>query len=631
MKALTTIQRCLLGLSALALALTACATTPQAPAQAAAPFPSALIDEARAAADKGDYAVAARHFLELAALSSDASRNEYLLSAAESFWHGNFMDQAKQSLQSVSVAALTDAQRSRWQIVSAGLALSDRNPRAALDALKNSLPAGTPPDLGAAIHELRATAYNQLGNFLESARERTALAPLLGNRDAAQRNEQALWQALMSLSDTALENKSEAPPPDTFSGWLELAAIAKTAHTQPGGIDTRIAAWRNRYPQHPASQDLIASLLAQQPERLHSRPAHIAVLLPLSGPFAKSAEAIRDGFLASYLQRTNPEYRPVIQFYDSSDATAVTQTYAHAVADGADMVVGPLAKDAITGLVQGRAITAPTLALNYIDGNEAVPARLFQFGLAPEDEARMVAERAWLDGHKHALAIIPEGDWGNRTFRAFADHWQRLGGTVTSSQSYAANGNDMSSPLRRLLNIDASEARARALRAVLQSDIKFEAWRRHDADFIFMLAFPLQARQIPPQLKFLYAGNLPIYATSHIFDGRLDQAKDRDLDGVMFPDIPWLLTPQQFPLRNKTRELWPEAADQYARLYALGVDAYRVIPYLDSLSVSPYEEFPGATGRLVIDKNNHIRRILLWARFAGGTPRLLPETAMAPR
>ena len=445
------------------------------------------------------------------------------------------------------------------------------------------------------------------------------------------RNEQALWQALMSLSSTALESLRSAPPPDTFSGWLELAFIAKTAFTQPTGLDDRITAWRNRYPHHPVSEDLMASLLAQQPERLRSRPAHLALLLPLSGAYIKSAESIRDGFLAAYFQRPEQDYQPVIQIYDTSGVLDIASLYKQAVKDGAEFIVGPLEKDGITALRQSNAVTIPTLVLNYTDSNDAVPAGLYQFGLAPEDEARQVAERAWLEGHQQALSIIPEGDWGNRTFRAFAEYWQQLGGKLTAVQTYAANSDELSDPLRKLLNIDASEARARALRSVLQTDIKFEAWRRHDADFIFMLAFPRQARQIPPQLKFLYAGDLPIYATSHIFDGRLDPAKDRDLDGVMFTDIPWLLTPKEFPLRDKTRELWPETADQYARLYALGADAYRLVPYLDSLRASPYEEFPGATGRLVIDRNNRIRRTLLWARFSNGLPRLLPQTVPAPQ
>lgn len=631
MKATATIRHyLLLWLPVLVLTLTACASTPQQ-AQETAPDSAGLINKAQGAAENGNYAVAAREYLEMAAHSSDASRFEYLLSAAEAFWRGNFIEQATQTLQSLPSNALNVQQLSRRHVIEAAIALTAHNPRATLDTLKTALQPDTPAALRIDIHELRATAYNQLGNYLESARERVALAPLLSDPDAARRNEQSLWQALMSLSIAALESFHTAPPPDTLSGWLELAHIAKTTLNETAGLDERITAWRTRYPHHPSSENLMASLLAQQPERLRSQPSRIALLLPFNGPYAKSAQAIRDGFFAAYFQRPAQDYQPIIQNYDTSRSADISELYAQAVKDGAEFIVGPLEKEAISALRQSNMITLPTLVLNYIDSNDAAPSAFFQFGLAPEDEARMVAERAWLDGHQHALAIIPEGDWGNRIFNAFAENWQQLGGKVVASQTYPANTDDLSGPLRQLLNIDASENRAKNLRAALQTAIKFEAWRRHDADFIFMAAFPRQARQIPPQLKFFYAGDLPIYTTSHAFEGRQDPTKDRDLDGVMFTDIPWLLTPQQFPLRDKIHQLWPESADQYARLYALGVDAYRLIPYLDSLRASPYEEFPGATGRLIMDKNNRIRRALLWARFSGGIPRLLQQTATPPQ
>jgi outer membrane PBP1 activator LpoA protein len=629
MKAPATIRRTPLWLPVLVLALTACASAPSPQTHTeTAPAPSAALAKAQSAAESGNYAVAAREYLGLSANSSGGAHYDYLLRAAESFLHGNFIEQAKHTLLSLPAEALDARQLTRRRLIESGVALAEHHPRTTLDTLKNITPAAAPPALQITAHELRAAAYNQLGNFLEAVRERIALAPLLSDPDAARHNEQALWQSLMSLSNTALETFKTAPPPDILSGWLELADIAKQPSAQAADVERQIAAWRDRYPNHPASAQLVASLLAQQPERLISHPARIGLLLPMSGPFAQSAAAIRDGFLAAYYQGETQQHRPVIQTYDSSNASNIAQIYAQAAQDGARFIVGPLEKDTIAALLRRpEVITLPTLVLNYTDSDDAVPAEFFQFGLAPEDEARMVAERAWLEGHQQALVIFPEGDWGNRIVNAFTQNWQQLGGKVAAAQSYPANTEDLSGPLRRLLNIGASEQRARALRAVLHTRFKFEAWRRHDADFIFMAAFPRQARQIPPQLKFLYAGDLPVYATSHIFDGHRDATKDRDLDGVTFTDIPWLLTPQKFPLRDRIRQLWPETADQYARLYALGVDAYRLIPDLDSLRASPYQEFPGATGRLVIDRNNRIRRTLLWAKFVGGVPRLIPPTA----
>ncbi len=627
MKQASTIRR-LFCSAAVLLTLSACATLP-APEEGS-PL-AALLEKARDAEDSGSYAVAAREYLGLAALGDERHQYEQLLNAAEAFYRGNFLVQAKSTLTSLPAEALSPQQLTRRQTLTAAIAVTERDPRAALEALKNAERPDTPAALRAEIHQLRAMAHAQAGNVLDAARERIALAPLLNDPEAARRNDQLLWQSLLSLPPATLDAVHPAPPPDTFGGWLALARIAKLPLSQTLNADQRLVEWRRNYPQHPASEALIASLLARQPERLQQQPGHLALLLPLSGGFAKAAEAVRDGFLAAYYQRAQSDYQPVIQIYDSGENPAeIAQVYARAVAAGAEFVVGPLSKEAVTALSQSPNLTVPVLALNYSDDAQSAPAHFFQFGLAPEDEARQVAERAWLEGHSHAVAIVPAGDWGARVLHAFETQWRQLGSSVVETQTYEANENDFSVPLRRLLNIDESENRARALRAALQTDLKFEPRRRQDVDFIFMAAFPRQARQIPSQLKFFYAGDLPIYATSHIYQGRPDLVKDRDLDGVSFTDIPWLLDDDTSPLRQAVEAAWPNAGS-LRRLQALGADAYQLIPYLDLLRGSSHEEFSGASGRLTVGNDNRVRRTPLWARFSKGEPkRLALTTSPAP-
>src|SRR5205823_5983563 len=65
--------------------------------------------------------------------------------------------------------------------------------------------------------------------------------------------------------------------------------------------------------------------------------------------------------------------------------------------------------------------------------------------------------------------------------------------------------------------------------------------RRQDADMIFMIAPPEYARQIKPLLNYYYAGNLPIYATSHVYQGIPNAALDNDLNGIQFCDMPWTI------------------------------------------------------------------------------------------
>lgn len=611
MKRVSTISRVLAWSAALLITLSACATVPEE--SASAPTPN--LEKARAAERSGDYVVAAQTYLAAAAASNEVQRIDYLLNAAEAFYHGQLIEQSKHALQSLPSTGLQPQQLARRQRLTAAIAVAERKPRIALNAL-NDIRSDLSPAERAQRLELRATAYTQAGDVMAAARERAALTPLLTDKDAKRRNEQLLWQALTSLPQATLEGLRPTPP-DVLNEWIALALIAKTS-SQSGDTAQRLDQWRQLYPGHSASTELLASLVAHQTERAAQRPARIALLLPLTGAYAKAAEAVRDGFLAAYFQDQQTS-APAVKIYDTGEnPAAAAQVYKRAVADGADLVVGPLAKEGVAALKQDAVISTPILALNYTDDEQTAPA-MYQFGLSPEQEAREVAERAWLDGHVQALAITPNGDWGTRVLRAFQTRWQELGGRLVGTQNYEANENDFSAPLRHLLNIDASENRARALRAALQTDIKFEPQRREDADFIFMAAFPRQARLIPPQLKFFYAGDLPIYATSHVYEGKPDPNKDRDLDGVMFTDMPWLLKKDSDPLRAAIEQAWPNQGG-LLRLYALGVDAYRLAPYLQLEHIGSNDALDGATGRLTIDNQHRVHRTTLWARFNRGEP-----------
>mgnify|MGYP002065451744 CR=1 FL=1 len=116
------------------------------------------------------------------------------------------------------------------------------------------------------------------------------------------------------------------------------------------------------------------------------RPRQIAVLLPEGGRFQWVAAALRAGILAAYFEQPSAE-RPILRFYDSADPNQVWPLFQQAVADGAEMVLGPLDKDAVTRLLQGEDPVIPILAPNQADHQGPVLPNLFQFGLAPEDEA----------------------------------------------------------------------------------------------------------------------------------------------------------------------------------------------------------------------------------------------------
>jgi len=592
------------------------------PAPEGPPSEAQLIRLATSAMERGDYEEAGLRYSQLADASSDLKRASYQIQAANALLQGNQVAAAQRVLDRIDVRTLDAPQAARARLIGARIALAQGKPTEALQRLPVTVEA--PAALRAEIHEVRAAAYRRAGDALAAARELVLREGALDPADAKVRaaNQQAIWQTLAMLPEEELRRGARMAP-ETFSGWCELALIAKNRATTVNIADT-VAEWRTRHPGHPASQEIMDLVVARQQEET-SRPVRIAVLLPQSGPIAEIGDAVRDGFLAAHFHRDNPAYSPSIRFYDTGEEGAgAAAVYAQAVAGGADFIIGPLTKQAVAQIARNGRVTVPTLALNRSDTSDAGGNRLlFEFALAPEDEARQVAQRAWNDGNSRAIALVPDGEWGQRVLQAFQAQWETLGGTLLESQTYAPDGSDFSEPIKRLLNIDESEQRRAALEKAIQQPVQFEPRRRQDADFIFMAAFPRQARLIRPQLKFYYAGRLPIYSTSHVFSGKRDPDADRDIDDVMFCDIPWLIGSVRTPIRADIERLWPNRTAEYSRLYAMGADTYNVIPFLNNLKKYPYERFDGQTGILQLSDGNQIVRQLQWARFINGVPRPL--------
>ncbi|WP_280522018.1 penicillin-binding protein activator [Candidatus Coxiella mudrowiae] len=71
---------------------------------------------------------------------------------------------------------------------------------------------------------------------------------------------------------------------------------------------------------------------------------------------------------------------------------------------------------------------------------------------------------------------------------------------------------------------------------------KIRQCRREDFDTIFLVANSRQERQIIPLLRFYYADDVSIYATSAIYSPSV--IIDYDLDGMIFDDMPWVLAPE---------------------------------------------------------------------------------------
>jgi outer membrane PBP1 activator LpoA protein len=351
--------------------------------------------------------------------------------------------------------------------------------------------------------------------------------------------------------------------------------------------------------------------------------AHIALLLPLTGRAASAATSVRDGFMTAYYQAPTTE-RPRVRIYDTGNES-VADALTQATAQGADFIVGPLTREEVVAAAQFPGAHAPILALNFLPTEQAAPAHFYQYALSPEDEARLVARRVLEDHHRRGVALVPAGEWGTRVLSAFKQELQTGGGELIAVGQIDSGRTDYSATITEVLRISDSNTRAHRLESILGTKLQFEPRRRADIEFIFAPAQANIERLLRPQLRFHYAGDIDTYATSDAFEP--DVRANEDLEGLMFPDMPWMLGGDLAEaVRAATREAWPNGGPYRGRLFAFGFDAFRLAQALHHAPVTGEINVDGLTGRLSLDAQRRVRRELTWAQLHDGELRLLPAT-----
>ncbi|MBT8423280.1 MAG: penicillin-binding protein activator, partial [Gammaproteobacteria bacterium] len=506
----------------------------------------------------------------------------------------------------------------------AELRLARNQPEAALRAL-NRVGSTDRQSAASRILLLRSEALFRLGRPESAVSTLLKRESVLRSRREIEENRRLIWSGLQSSGASIPPNPVARNDDPVLTGWLELGHIAYRDRTSLNSLYASLDTWRRANSDHPASGTLLNDVL-QNLQALSSYPHQVALLLPLSGKQKLLGEAIRDGFMAAHFELGNDSRRPAVRIYDT-DKEDPAAVYQRALLDGAAFVVGPLMKsnvNAVAPLVDG----VTTLALNTLPAGAVSPRDLYQFALSPEDEARAAALRAIADGHSNAVALIENSAWGKRIQEAFAAELQARGGTLLAANTYDPNDTDHSAAIQRMLLLDQSIARRDRLAANLGKKLEFEPRRRQDVDFIFVASRPKSAKAIKPALRFHYAGDLPTYATSAIYQpGTTDNT---DLNGIYFPDVPWLLEPTQNVADHRAALLrnWGPGSERMARFYALGYDSYHLSAMLHNRAGRNSLNMNGMTGTLWADSDGVVHRALKWARIEDGTTRTLPD---APR
>lgn len=555
-----------------------------------------------------------------------ADAAELRITAIELLLEQGFLNRAALESQADSLRRpLAPELRRRLVIAQARIANSQDNPQSALQFLTEALAANS-NSMSPEFRQLLGDTYLLLDRPADAFRSYIANSEvenpeeLAGDTQTQQFHDMA-WNALTIIDDIELSSLAGSASNYESRGWIELAkAVADQELSIKGQLDA-VQQWRRVWSSHNAARILPRPLIQLQ-QNWEQRPQQVALLLPLQ---EQAGRAIQEGFLSAYYQSIEANRgAPIIKFYDSSDVTNIYPIYDEAVDDGADLVIGPLDKELVNQLYRLSSLPVPTLALNYTDDdNFSGPENFFQFGLAPENEIEQAAQLATDAGFKNAAVITPSGSNYLRLNSLFENAWTATGGAVVAKSTFDSDS-DYAEIIKQSMAIDASEARAEKIEALLPRDrIEFIPRRRQDIDFIYLIANPRQGRQIRPTLDFYFAESLPIIAYPSIYDGSDNADINRDLNGIIFLDAPWLLQ-QSNPFKELVSNSFRRTAGPLERLRAMGIDSFRLHDRLTQFTTSEINTLGGTTGLLTMNADREIQRQLLAARFLDGIPQTLP-------
>jgi outer membrane PBP1 activator LpoA protein len=310
---------------------------------------------------------------------------------------------------------------------------------------------------------------------------------------------------------------------------------------------------------------------------------HLAVFLPLdSEALGPLANALRLGLVAA-ADAAGQEGLPV-RVHALAEDRVPDDACTRARADQAVLVMGGITRSGAAALAASACAGKPALALNDT-GDGPLPPLLVSLSLSAEAEARQAAALALADGWRSVAVLMGPAPLDRRLADAFERDWARAGGEAVRLP-FSGNADD-----------------APALRERL-AKLSLEA--------VFLALDTEAARAARPYIS----GSLAAYATSHGIDARAEAAVNVDLEGVRYVDMPWFVQPDHVAVMAYPAPLSSLSPEQ-ERLYALGIDAYRV-----GLVVARGEGgetvVDGVTGGLRIGPDRRVVRTLVPTRVDAG-------------
>jgi hypothetical protein len=261
--------------------------------------------------------------------------------------------------------------------------------------------------------------------------------------------------------------------------------------------------------------------------------------------------------------------------------------------------------------------TVSTLLLNS-PVTTTLPAHYNVLSMRPEDEALQAAAILSVQNFSHPIILSQSNAVSKRIAMTFAKQWQNATGK-SIDLIYYKNSAEMQDNIKAMLAVNLSKSRISKVNTKVSSSIISKPRNRRDIDMIYFVGSPQQARLIKPYIEVNtseFAKVIPIYASSRSHSYRAGLGMSKDLQGLTFTQIPWLIkSTQDNKLSALHQQLWPKRSDSLLRLFAMGYDSLNLINQIPLMQQAPYIQHWGQTGVLKLDSSNRLTRSLLWGTY----------------
>ncbi|OCG23764.1 hypothetical protein A9G45_10730 [Gilliamella sp. HK2] len=413
----------------------------------------------------------------------------------------------------------------------------------------------------------------------------------------------------------------------TLQGWIDLAyayqqnndvpapqdddtpdTIATKSQNQKQLLKQAINNWAIQYPDHPA-KEIISILTGEQTLAVDANGKKVALLLPLSGSSRIFGETIRQGYIdAIKFFPQEPQQNVIVVDTTSAPMDALIQ---QAQEQHVELIVGPLLKNEVTKIKE-LAPAIPVLALNKVDKTTTSANKMCFFALSPEDEAKDAADHIYSQNKIKPLVLVPQNDLGRRVAQSFAAQWAQL--SANSSQAYVqyfGNAKTLSANMNHNVGISLAGS------PISNDEVSSGEMISAGFDAIYIYASYDELTLIKPMLDMGANKNIGnssavmIYSSSKSHVANASDDFYYDMNKTEYAEIPMIQKD------NVNTKIPSNVQKDYSlmRLYAMGIDAWRLTNRFNQLNSYQLNFLDGMTGKLSTSDQCEVTRSLSWQQY----------------